>query len=311
MPIGNLTAFLTYLLQILMAVMMATMIAIFIPRASASADRIGDVLETEPAIGDPLHPVAPGRVTGHVEFDRVTFRYPGAEDPVLHDVSFRLEPGQTTGLIGSTGSGKTTVVNLVARLFDVTEGSVRVDGVDVRDQAREELWAGIGLVPQRAYLFGGTVASNLKLGRGEASDEELWTALDIAQATEFVKEMPGGLAAPIAQGGTSVSGGQRQRLAIARALLKRPRIYLFDDSFSALDAATDARLRAALKRRTADATVLIVSQRVTSIAHADQILVFDAGRLVGAGTHTDLLAECRTYREIVDSQLRGEEVLAS
>jgi ATP-binding cassette, subfamily B, multidrug efflux pump len=308
MPIGNLTAFLTYLLQILMAVMMATMITIFVPRASACADRVGEVLATEPSLRDPERPMTPGRATGRVEFRDVTFQYPGAEHPVLRDVSFAVAPGRTTAIVGSTGSGKSTVVNLIARFFDVTGGSVRLDGVDVREQAHEQVWRRIGLVPQRAYLFTGTVASNLRLGRPEATDEELWAALGIAQAADFVSAMPEQLQAPISQGGTNVSGGQRQRLAIARALVKRPEIFLFDDCFSALDAATDARLRAALKAHTRETAVLIVSQRVTTVLHADQIIVLDDGEVVGEGTHSELMRSCPTYQEIVDSQLHGEAV---
>jgi len=310
MPIGNLTAFLTYLMQILMAVMMATMMTILIPRASACADRIGEVLATASVIVDPARPVTVAAPTGTVEFRGVTFHYPGAERPVLRDVSFCLRPGVTTAIIGSTGSGKTTIVKLITRFFDATGGAVLVDGVDVRERSLDSLWDGIGLVPQQAYLFGGTVASNLLLGRPEATDEDLWRSLRVAQAADFVSEMPNGLSEPMAQGGTSVSGGQRQRLAIARALVKRPRIYLFDDCFSALDAATDARLRAALTSETRDATVVIVSQRVSTIRQADQIIVMEEGAVVGTGTHAELLTGCPTYQEIVDSQLRGEESVA-
>ena len=308
MPIGNLTAFLTYLMQILMAVMMATMIAILIPRASACADRIGEVLETEPGLRDPEHPRAPGRATGGIEFRNVTFHYPGAEHPVLRDVSFRIEAGRTTAIVGSTGSGKTTIVSLIARFFDATSGTVLVNGLDVRLQARHELWAGLGLVPQRAYLFSGTVASNLRLGRSDATDEELWHALRVAQAEDFVSAMPERLAAPISQGGTNLSGGQRQRLAIARALVRRPRVFLFDDCFSALDAGTDARLRAALAAETEEAAEVIVSQRVSTVLHADQIIVLDEGEVAGIGSHAELMESCQTYREIVDSQLHGEAV---
>jgi ATP-binding cassette subfamily B protein len=252
----------------------------------------------------------PATCTGQVEFRNVGFSYPGAEKAVVRGLSFRLEPGGTTALIGSTGSGKSTIVNLVPRFFDVTSGAVLVDGVDVRKHALEELRDGIGLVPQQAYLFGASVAENLRLGRPEATEDELWRALEVAQAADFVRAMPNGLDEQIAQGGTTVSGGQRQRLAIARALVKRPRIYIFDDCFSALDAGTDARLRAALRTEVADATVLIVSQRVSTIRHADTILVLDDGELVGAGTHEQLLAENSTYQEIVDSQLRGAEAIA-
>jgi len=311
MPIGNMTAFLTYLIQILFAVMMATMMAILIPRASACADRIGEVLDSVPTIDDPAQPRRPQQPAGKVELRRVGFQYPGAESPVLRDVSFKLEPGRTTAIIGSTGSGKSTVVNLVARLFDATAGAVLVDGLDVREQSLATLRESMGLVPQKAYLFSGTIASNLRFGRPEATEEELWRALEIAQAADFVREMSKGLEEPVAQGGTSVSGGQRQRLAIARALVKQPRLYLFDDCFSALDAGTDARLRAALKPATRESSVLIVSQRVSTIMDADEIIVLEDGAVVGAGPHRELLAGCPTYREIVDSQLRRDQVAAS
>ncbi|HWR86013.1 MAG TPA: ABC transporter ATP-binding protein [Rhodoglobus sp.] len=308
MEIGALTAFLTYLIQILMAVMMATFMAILIPRAAVSADRIGEVLATESSVVPPAQPVTTlVDDRGLVEFDRVTFAYPGADAPVLREISFVARPGQTTAIIGSTGSGKSTLVNLLPRLFDATGGSVRVGGVDVRELDPDVLWARIGLVPQRAFLFSGTVASNLRYGDPDATDDELWTALEIAQAADFVRELPEQLEAPIAQGGTNVSGGQRQRLAIARALVKRSEITVFDDSFSALDTATDARLRAALAASTADTTSIIVAQRVSTIVDADQILVLEDGELVGAGTHDELLASSETYREIVDSQLKAEE----
>jgi len=310
MPIGNLTAFLTYLMLILMAVLMAAMMTIMVPRASACAERILEVVDTVPAIADPDQPRVPAKRSGQVDFEGVSFSYPGAERPVLRDLSFTLRPGETTGLIGSTGSGKSTLVNLVARFFDVTGGAVCIDGVDVREQPLQEIRDGLGLVPQQAYLFGGTVRSNLLLGRPQATEDELWRALEVAQAADFVRAMPKGLDEPVAQGGTTVSGGQRQRLAIARALVKRPRAYIFDDCFSALDAGTDARLRAALRAEVADATVLIVSQRVSTIRHADRILVLDKGSLVGAGTHEQLLAGNPTYQEIVDSQLRGAEAVA-
>jgi ATP-binding cassette subfamily B protein len=309
MPIGNLTAFLAYILQILMSVMMAVFLMILLPRAVASAERIEQVLEAEPSVVAPAKPVRPLRLTGAVELRDVTFGYPGSELPVLHDLDFALLPGRTSAIIGGTGSGKTTLLNLVPRFFDATRGSVLVDGVDVREQELEQLWSGIGLVPQAAYLFSGTVASNLRFGRPDASDAELWRALEIAQAREFVAAMPGGLEASIDQGGTNVSGGQRQRLSIARALVKRPRLYLFDDCFSALDAATDARLRAALRTETGAAAVVIVAQRVSTIIDADPIIVLDEGRAVGAGSHRELLASCEAYREIVASQL-GEEAAA-
>jgi ABC-type multidrug transport system fused ATPase/permease subunit len=309
MPIGNLTAFLTYILQILMAVMMAVMMVILLPRAVASAERIEQVLSTAPAVTDPARPVRPAQVTGLVQFQEVTFGYPGSERPVLQDLSFTLRPGETSAIIGGTGSGKTTLLNLIPRFFDATHGSVLVNGVDVQEQELEQLWSSIGLVPQAAFLFSGTVASNLRFGQPEATDAELWRALEVAQARDFVAAMPGQLDAPIDQGGTNVSGGQRQRLSIARALVKRPRLYLFDDCFSALDAATDARLRAAIQPETREAAVVIVAQRVSTIMHADEIIVLDAGQITGAGTHAELMAGCDPYREIVRSQL-GEEVAA-
>jgi ATP-binding cassette subfamily B protein len=308
MQIGALTAFLAYLLQILMAVMMATFMAIMIPRASVCADRIMEVLQTRGTVEPPLAPVTPLRSDGQLIFDDLTFCYPGAAAPVLRDVSFTALPGQTTAIIGSTGAGKTTLVSMVPRLFDATSGAVLVDGVDVREIEPDDLWRRIGLVPQRPYLFSGTVASNLRYGNPDASDDELWAALEVAQGAAFVRDMPEGLASPIAQGGTNVSGGQRQRLAIARALVRRPEIYLFDDSFSALDLTTDARLRAALRPITADATVVIVAQRVSTIADADQIVVLDDGLIVGIGRHDELLASCPTYVEIVESQHAAEEI---
>jgi ATP-binding cassette subfamily B protein len=309
MPIGNLTAFLAYILQILMSVMMAVFLMILLPRAVASAERIEQVLEAEPSVVDPPQPVRPPRLTGVVEFRDVSFGYPGSELPVLHDLDLAFLPGRTSAIIGGTGSGKTTLLNLIPRFFDASRGSVLVDGVDVREQELEQLWSGIGLVPQAAFLFSGTVASNLRFGRPDASDAELWRALEIAQGSEFVAAMPGGLEAPIDQGGTNVSGGQRQRLSIARALVKRPRVYLFDDCFSALDAATDARLRAALRAETSAAAVVIVAQRVSTIIGADLIIVLDEGRIAGTGSHRELLASCEAYREIVASQL-GEEAAA-
>jgi ATP-binding cassette subfamily B multidrug efflux pump len=306
MQIGALTAFLSYLVQILMSVMMATLMSTLIPRAAVCADRIVEVLDTESSVAPPLDPKQPTNRGGELTFDAVGFHYPGADSPVLRSVSLTARPGTTTAVIGSTGAGKTTLLSMVPRLFDVTEGSVTVDGTDVRELDLEELWSRIGLVPQRPFLFSGTVASNLRQGRPEATDDELWQALEIAQATDFVRAMPEGLDSPISQGGTNVSGGQRQRLAIARALVKRPEIYLFDDSFSALDLATDARLRAALRPVTTEATVLIVAQRVSSILEADQIVVLEDGAVVGIGTHEQLLESSPTYIEIVESQLGVE-----
>ncbi|MGV1009929.1 MAG: ABC transporter ATP-binding protein [Dermatophilaceae bacterium] len=308
MQIGDVTAFLAYLMQILISVMMATMMSMMIPRASVSAERITAVVETEPSV----HPHASAVTTltspASVVFDRADFQYPGATHAVLHDISFEARPGQTTAIIGSTGSGKTTLTGLVPRLFDVTGGRVLVGGVDVREADLDVLWSRIGLVPQKPYLFSGTVASTLRYGNPDATEAELWEALRIAQAADFVRAMPGGLDASIAQGGTNVSGGQRQRLAIARALVRRPEVYVFDDSFSALDVATDARLRAALRPVTREATMLVVAQRVSTIIDADQIVVLDDGRVVGLGRHTELLESCPTYREIVLSQRAAEEV---
>jgi ATP-binding cassette subfamily B protein len=308
MPIGNLTAFLTYIAQILMAVMMAAIMFIMVPRAAASAERVNAVLDTEPKICDPAEPVTPAETRGVVDFRDVEFRYPGAEDPVLCSISFTAQPGETTAIVGSTGSGKSPLINLIPRFYDVTGGMLLVDGVDVRDMTQAELWSRVGFIPQKAFLFSGTVASNLRYGREEATDDELWHALEVAQGRAFVSAMDDGLNAPITQGGSNVSGGQRQRLAIARALVKRPRVYVFDDSFSALDFKTDAALRAALAHDTADATVIIVAQRVSTIMHADRIIVLDEGTIVGTGTHDELMATCPTYVEIVRSQLTEEEV---
>ena len=306
MQIGALTAFLMYLMLILTSVMMATFMAIMIPRAAVSSDRISEVLNTESSVVPPEHPVKEVHSRGELELRHVEFRYPGAAAPVLQNISFRARAGQTTAVIGSTGAGKTTLISLVPRLFDATSGEVLIDGVGVRDLDPDMLWNRIGLVPQKPYLFTGTVASNLRYGNPQATDAELWQALEVAQAADFVRAMPGGLEARIAQGGTNVSGGQRQRLAIARALVRQPEIFLFDDSFSALDLATDARLRAALRPHTARATVVIVSQRVSTVSDADQIIVLDDGAIVGLGRHEELLKTCPTYVEIVQSQLAAE-----
>jgi ATP-binding cassette subfamily B protein len=307
MQVGALTAYLSYLMQIVMSVMMGTFMMMMIPRSAVCADRIMEVLNTSTSVPAPDEPVTELTERGTLRLDAVEFSYPGADLPVLRDVSFEARPGETVAVIGSTGAGKTTLVNLVPRLFDVTRGALEVDGVDVRRLEPELLWSTIGLVPQRAFLFSGTVRSNLLHGKPDATDEELWEALRIAQADDFVGAMPEGLDAPIAQGGTNVSGGQRQRLAIARAVVRRPEIYLFDDSFSALDLATDARLRAALRPVTRDSTVLIVAQRVSTIRDADLILVLEDGVVVGRGRHHELLETCETYQEIVASQLSAEE----
>ena len=301
--IGTLFAFMQYVGQILMGVLMATFMTIMIPRAAVSADRIGEVLDSSDALERPANPVATFPERGVVQFDDVSFSYPGAESPVLQGISFRADAGETVAIVGSTGSGKTTLVSLIPRLFDVTGGTVRVGGVDVREADLDLMWQGIGYVPQKAFLFTGTVASNLRFGREDATDDELWHALEIAQARDFVSEMDGGLSARIAQGGTNVSGGQRQRLSIARAIAHRPEILVFDDSFSALDVATDARLRAALWRELPEVTKIVVAQRVSTVVDADRIIVLDGGRMVGAGTHTELLESNETYREIVQSQL--------
>jgi ATP-binding cassette subfamily B multidrug efflux pump len=310
MQIGSLTAFITYLAQILMSVMMATFMFMLVPRAEVSADRIMEVLTTEPALHAAAVPLPAGPEPGRVELRGVEFRYPGAEAPVLQDINLIAQPGQTTAIIGGTGSGKTTLVNLIARLIDVTAGSLLIGGVDVRELDPAALSAAIGLIPQKPYLFSGTIATNLRYGNQAATDEDLWKALEIAQAKDFVSQMPDGLNSRIAQGGTNVSGGQRQRLAIARALVHQPDIYLFDDSFSALDYSTDARLRAALAAEVTGATMIIVAQRVSTIRHADQILVLEAGRVVAAGTHDHLMNTSETYREIVLSQLTEQEAAA-
>ena len=308
--IGTIFAFMQYVGQILGGVMMASFMAIMIPRAAVSADRIGEVLEAETTLVPPTDPISEMPRPGEVVFDGVGFTYPGADQPILSDISFRADPGETVAIIGSTGAGKTTLVSLIPRLFDATDGAVSVHGVDVRRADLQTLWRGIGLVPQRPFLFSGTIATNLRFGDEDATDEELWAALEIAQAADFVREMPEGLDSPIAQGGTNVSGGQRQRLAIARALVRRPDVLVFDDSFSALDLTTDARLRQALWRELPDVTKIVVAQRVSTITDADRILVLDDGRAVGLGTHEELLERSETYREIVESQLGATEASA-
>jgi ATP-binding cassette subfamily B protein len=303
MEVGALVAYISYLIQILFAVVMVTFMVSMIPRAAVAAERVVEVLDTPSTVRQPDDPVTEVTERGTLEFRDVGFSYPGAQRPVLCNLSFRVEAGTTTAIIGSTGSGKTTLVNLVSRLADATDGSVFVDGVDVRRLDLDLLWSKVGYVPQKPFLFSGTVASNLRYGRPEADEGELWEALEVAQASDFVQAMPDGIESPITQGGTNVSGGQRQRLCIARAMVVKPEIYLFDDSFSALDLATDARLRAALKPHTADAAVLIVAQRVSTIIDADQILVLEDGEIIGRGTHAELLETCPTYIEIVESQM--------
>ncbi len=307
LQVGTLTAFQSYLIQILMAVMMATFMLMIWPRAEVSAERITEVLETEPSVVAGADAESRRVTRGDVELVGASYAYPGAEDDVLHDVDLVARPGETTAIVGSTGSGKSTLISLIPRLFDVTAGSVRLDGIDVRDLEPERVWGAIGLVPQKAFLFSGTIGSNLRYGRPDATDEELWEALDIAQARDFVEELPEGLDAPVNQGGTNVSGGQRQRLAIARAIVKRPKVYLFDDAFSALDYTTDAALRSALRGITTESAVIVVAQRVSTIRHADRIVVLDVGRVVGTGTHAELMSTCDVYREIVLSQLTEEE----
>jgi ATP-binding cassette subfamily B multidrug efflux pump len=306
MGVGQVVAFLSYLMQILIAIMLVTFLSTMIPRAAVCAGRISEVLDTAPSVVPPAAPVVPSGEPGTLELRGVEYRYPGAEAPVLSGVSFTAEPGQLTAIVGSTGAGKTTLLELVPRLIDPTAGSVIVEGSDARSIALEQLWAKVGVVPQRPYLFTGTVASNLRYGKPDATDDELWAALEVAQARDFVAAMPQQLASPIAQGGTNVSGGQRQRLSIARALLRKPSIFLFDDSFSALDLATESRLRTALKPHVAHATVIMVAQRVASIIEADQIIVLDGGAIVGRGRHAELLASCSTYAEIVESQRATE-----
>ncbi|PKZ65813.1 multidrug ABC transporter ATP-binding protein [Gordonia terrae] len=307
LEIGALTAVMSYVMQILMSVMMASFLAMMAPRAAVCAERISEVLATDTSVHPPSEPIGFATHPGTVEFDAAEFRYPGADDPVLSDIDFRVEPGTTTAIVGSTGSGKTTLIGLVPRLIDTTAGAVRVGGTDVKRLDPDELRSVVGLVPQRPYLFSGTVRSNLLHGKADATDDEIWEALRIAQAEDFVSAMPDGLDTKVSQGGTTVSGGQRQRLAIARALIRRPAIYLFDDSFSALDLTTDARLRAALRPATRDAAVIVVAQRISTIVDAEQIVVLDRGRIVGLGTHDELRPSCPTYAEIVESQMAMEE----
>jgi ATP-binding cassette subfamily B protein len=307
LQIGNMTAFLSYIMLILSSVMMAVFMSLQIPRAAACAERIQEVLDTKSSVVETLNPVIPKTRTGLIEFTNVEFRYPGAEHPILSGVSFTAEPGKFTAIIGSTGSGKSTLLNLIPRFIDVTEGSVTIDGVDLREQPLESIWSGIGFVPQRAFLFGGTIAHNLRYGKADASDEELWQALEIAQARDFVEELPEKLLARVAQGGTNFSGGQRQRLSIARALVKKPEILIFDDAFSALDYTTDAKLRSALHSAVGQSTLVVVAQRVSTILTADLIIVLDEGKIVGTGTHSELMSSSPTYQEIVLSQLSPEE----
>jgi ATP-binding cassette subfamily B multidrug efflux pump len=302
MQVGSLIAFLSYFMQILMAVLLVTIILVLLPRASVCAERITEVMSTVPAITSPEHPLQPATVAGEIRVEALTFRHTGADRSVLQDVWLTARPGTTTAVVGSTGSGKSTLVSLICRLYDVTGGAVRIDGIDVRDYDTEQLWSAIGLVPQRGYLFSGTVADNLRFGKADATDEEMWEALRVAAADGFVSAHPDGLDMPVAQGGINFSGGQRQRLAIARAVIRRPAIYLFDDAFSALDVHTDARVRATLREVSADATVVIVSQRISTVAEADQVVVIDDGAVVGTGTHASLLRDCPIYAEFADSQ---------
>ena len=307
MPIGDLTAFLSYIMQLLLSVMMAVMMSLMIPRAAASAERIQEVLQTPSSVVETSNPQSPLERRGVIEFKDVEFRYPGAELPVLSGITFKAEPGKFTAIVGSTGSGKSTLLNLIPRFIDVTKGSILLDGIDVREQSLEDLWSEIGLVPQRAFLFGGTIAENLRYGDPDAVDGELWRVLEVAQAADFVSDLPEKLESKVSQSGTNFSGGQRQRLSIARAIAKHPRIFILDDSFSALDYTTDAKLRSALESEAKDTTLLVVAQRVSTILGADQIIVLDAGAIVGIGTHSELMASCETYREIVLSQLSPEE----
>ncbi|POZ88314.1 ABC transporter ATP-binding protein [Petrotoga sibirica] len=308
MPIGNLTAFLTYIMEILISIMMAMMMFVMWPRAEASADRIKEVLETEPTINEPDNPVILKSKEGTVSFKNVTFKYEGAEKPVLRNISFEAKPGKTTAIVGGTGSGKSTLINLIPRFYEVTDGKIEIDGVDIKEMSMENLRDLLGFVPQKAYLFSGTISSNLAYGKKDATEEEMWHALEIAQAKDFVEELPDKLQAPVDQGGMNFSGGQRQRLSIARAIVKKPKIYIFDDSFSALDNRTDANLREALKEEAKNATVIIVAQRVSTILNADLIIVLnDDGTIGGQGKHSELMQSCEVYRELVKSQLPEEE----
>ena len=307
LQIGNMTAFLSYIMLILSSVMMAIFMSLQIPRAAACAERIQEVLDTKSSVVETLTPIEPKERRGVLQFENVEFRYPGAEHPILSDISFTALPGKFTAIIGSTGSGKSTLLNLIPRFIDVTSGSLLLDGVDVRDQPLEAVWSEIGLVPQRSFLFGGTVAQNLRYGKAGATDEELWSALEVAQARDFIAELPDQLEARVAQGGTNFSGGQRQRLSIARALVKNPQILIFDDSFSALDYTTDSKLRSALHNVMGHTTLIVVAQRVSTILQADQIVVLNEGRIAGIGTHVELMKTSETYQEIVFSQLSPEE----
>jgi ATP-binding cassette subfamily B protein len=309
MQVGDMMAFLQYAMQILWAIMMLSMLFVMLPRAMASAERLWEVLETEPTIMDPETPVVLSEVKGVVEFKNVTFSYPGAEEPVLSDISFRAEPGKMTAIIGGTGSGKSTILDLIPRFYDPQAGEITLDGVNVKDLSQAELRQALGYVPQRAVLFSGTVASNVRGGKQDATEAEVAEAVRIAQAEQFVMERDGGFDSYVAQGGTNLSGGQKQRLSIARAIARKPRVYLLDDTFSALDYKTDARLRTELAKYAADAAVIVVAQRVSTILHADQIIVLDNGRIVGKGRHDELLADCRVYQEIAASQL-GEEAVS-
>jgi len=310
MPIGNLTAFLTYVMEILISIMMAMTMFIMLPRAEASAERINEILHTEPSVKEPKSPKIPSERKGVLAFKDVSFQYADAEAPVLSKISFTALPGQTTAIVGSTGSGKSTLVHLIPRFYDVTEGKIEIDGVDIREMPLELVRDMIGLVPQKSYLFSGTIESNLRFGKKDATEEEMWHALEIAQAKNFVSRLPEKLKAPVDQGGTNFSGGQRQRLCIARAIVKRPTIYIFDDSFSALDNKTEAKVREALKDETKDATVIIVAQKVSTVLTADQIVVLsDKGTIAGIGTHQELLKSCEVYQEIVYSQIPKEEAV--